>query len=528
VLVLVSTATLAWGVNLPAHLVVIKGTEFFDGKTKRYVDFPLTDVLQMMGRAGRPQFDTSGKAVIMVAADKKNFYKKFLYESFPVESSLAGVLTDHLNAEIASGTVASRQDALDYLTWTYYFRRLLRNPSYYGVPDAGAGDTAAQRELVTQHLCELIDGCLDELELSGCVQLGDGGDGDGDEDRVAPLALGHVASYYYLSHRTVRQFADELSSSTDVGGVLQLLSDAAEFDEMPVRHNEEAQNEEMAAHCRFAVPAMWDDPHVKTLILLQCHVARSKLPVSDFALDQRSALAQAIRVLQAMIDVAASDGYLRTTLHIAAVVQMLKQARWFDDCPLGTLDAALTPAHCERLRAGRVAVPEQGGRGGGGGAVPVSLPALVHASQAARERAFQAAGVPEHVAARALAALRQLPKVQVQFHLSAELDESAAPATKFAPGSGVALNLTLRRLNGAPGAGGAQAPLFPKASPEALWVIVGDSGSDDLLALRRARADERGSSALVLFDAPDEPGHYVRQLYVINDSYIGLGSGVRH
>lgn len=35
--VLIATSTLAWGVNLPAHLVIIKGTEYFDGKTKRYV-----------------------------------------------------------------------------------------------------------------------------------------------------------------------------------------------------------------------------------------------------------------------------------------------------------------------------------------------------------------------------------------------------------------------------------------------------------------------------------------------------------
>jgi replicative superfamily II helicase len=35
--VLVATSTLAWGVNTPAHLVIIKGTEFFDGKIKRYV-----------------------------------------------------------------------------------------------------------------------------------------------------------------------------------------------------------------------------------------------------------------------------------------------------------------------------------------------------------------------------------------------------------------------------------------------------------------------------------------------------------
>ena len=53
--VLIATATVAWGVNFPAHLVVVKGTEYFDPKQKRYVDMPITDVLQMMGRAGRPQ-----------------------------------------------------------------------------------------------------------------------------------------------------------------------------------------------------------------------------------------------------------------------------------------------------------------------------------------------------------------------------------------------------------------------------------------------------------------------------------------
>ena len=58
------------------------------GMCRRYVDFPITDVLQMMGRAGRPQYDRHGVAVIMVHEPKKSFYKKFLYEPFPVESSL--------------------------------------------------------------------------------------------------------------------------------------------------------------------------------------------------------------------------------------------------------------------------------------------------------------------------------------------------------------------------------------------------------------------------------------------------------
>ena len=48
--------------------------------------FAVSDVLQMMGRAGRPQFDDQGFAVILVHDVKKHFYKKFIYEPFPVES----------------------------------------------------------------------------------------------------------------------------------------------------------------------------------------------------------------------------------------------------------------------------------------------------------------------------------------------------------------------------------------------------------------------------------------------------------
>ena len=107
--VLVATSTLAWGVNLPAHMVIVKGTEYFDGKQRKFVDFAITDVLQMVGRAGRPQFDTEAVACVFAHDIKKNFYKKFLYEPFPVESNLLDVLPDHLNAEIVAGTIQSKE-----------------------------------------------------------------------------------------------------------------------------------------------------------------------------------------------------------------------------------------------------------------------------------------------------------------------------------------------------------------------------------------------------------------------------------
>jgi replicative superfamily II helicase len=53
--ILVCTATLAWGVNLPAHTVVIKGTQVYSPEKGGFVDLGMLDVGQIFGRAGRPQ-----------------------------------------------------------------------------------------------------------------------------------------------------------------------------------------------------------------------------------------------------------------------------------------------------------------------------------------------------------------------------------------------------------------------------------------------------------------------------------------
>lgn len=50
--VLVSTATLAWGVNLPAHTVIIKGTQVYSPVKGAWDELSPQDMMQMMGRAG--------------------------------------------------------------------------------------------------------------------------------------------------------------------------------------------------------------------------------------------------------------------------------------------------------------------------------------------------------------------------------------------------------------------------------------------------------------------------------------------
>ncbi len=68
-----TTSTLAQGVNLPARLVVIKSTYCYKGPKVGYVDYNKIEIDQMIGRAGRPQYDNKGVGVIMT--EKENVEK---------------------------------------------------------------------------------------------------------------------------------------------------------------------------------------------------------------------------------------------------------------------------------------------------------------------------------------------------------------------------------------------------------------------------------------------------------------------
>ena len=288
----------------------MKGTEYYDGKISRYVDYPLTDVLQMIGRAGRPGFDTEGRAVVLVESSKKNFYKKFLYTPFPVESCLRERLCENLNAEIANETIRSLLDATGYLTWTFFARRVKANPSFYGA-------TSSSDSAVEEFLLSVAKDTITKLQSEGCLIT----EGDEVDDNVQPTTLGIASSGFYLKYNTPKQMQfglreaarlvmEEVKSSADfkdyekqslvglspflpssridelsISWLLYSLSSSHEFDELPVRHNEEVLNEEMSDRVAWGAdtasvqspesnyiyrsPDVYADPHTKCFLLIQ-------------------------------------------------------------------------------------------------------------------------------------------------------------------------------------------------------------------------------------------------------------------
>ncbi|XP_053615369.1 activating signal cointegrator 1 complex subunit 3 [Plodia interpunctella] len=507
--VLICTATLAWGVNFPAHLVVIKGTEYYDGKQKRYVDMPITDVLQMMGRAGRPQYDNEGVAVVLVHDQKKNFYKKFLYEPFPVESSLLEVLADHLNAEIVAGTVQTKQDILDYLTWTYFFRRLLKNPSYYKLE-------SAEPQHVNRYLSDLVQTSLDALASAGTVEI------EEDQRTVHCTWLGRIASYYYLSYKTMAHFSYHLQSNLNTDALLRVLADAEEYATLPVRHNEDIQNGELAQQCRLPVdPLSLDSSNVKAFLLLQAHMTRLPLPNTDYLTDTKSVLDQTIRILQAMIDTSAENGWLSVCLSCQTLMQSIVQARWPADSPLTTLPhvdsqhlymfsqmTKDTNKPCTMLNGLKVACAKN-----------YELLARY------MRREFE-----EHQIEQIYKAICDLPTLDVKLYVrglwfdgESEQDKHIKQPQKrdqWMPIHGdqeYTLVIEVSRRGGNPN--NVLCPRFPRGKNEGWFLTLGTVDNGELHALKRAPAK---GTAQVTFYTPSYTGRIIYTIYIMSDSYMGL------
>lgn len=222
--VLVCTATLAWGVNLPAHAVIIKGTEIYDSKQGSFVDLGILDVLQIFGRAGRPQFDTSGEGTIITTYDKLNHYLSLLTNQFPIESNFIQYLADNLNAEVTLGTITSVDEAIEWLSYTYLYVRMRINPQIYGMnyADVMEDPTLERRRK------ELIHDAAMRLDKAKMVRY---------NVRTGDLNvtdLGRTASHFYVKYDTVEIFNEMIHPSMNEGEILNMMSHAHEFQQLKV------------------------------------------------------------------------------------------------------------------------------------------------------------------------------------------------------------------------------------------------------------------------------------------------------
>ena len=370
---LFSTSTLAWGVNLPARCVVIRDTKYHDpleGET----DISPLDVLQMLGRAGRPGYDDVGYGWVVCDRSDADKYRRLLREGKEIESRLAGDLESHLNAEISMGTIRGLEDVMEWLETTFYYVRARSKPAEYGFDG----------------LRDRVRDTLDSLIEDGFVDAGD-------DLAIGPTSLGRLASKYYLRLDTAREFhALAGRERLTVDAVLETVAAAGEFDSVSARSAEsDAIDRILDGH-----DTELEDGHRKVFAILLAGMADS-IP-SDLRSDAWVIRQNALRLLAALSEFLDRFAGSRAANLACRVEARVEHGVSREAVPLTAIDG-VGSGRAERLA----------------GAGLTSPAAVVDAGP----EALANAGMSDSVAERIVEAARDCPRIDVDW---GEFPESIA------------------------------------------------------------------------------------------------------
>ncbi|MHA1339198.1 MAG: DEAD/DEAH box helicase [Promethearchaeota archaeon] len=128
--VIVSTPTLAAGVNTPARRVIIKSIYRYNPKVGGMVKIPINEYKQMSGRAGRPQYDPYGESII-VAPSSERGKKIALYYIFGEPEGIYSKLNNselleiHLLGNICMKKEISYSEILDFMKNSFIYSQML-------------------------------------------------------------------------------------------------------------------------------------------------------------------------------------------------------------------------------------------------------------------------------------------------------------------------------------------------------------------------------------------------------------------
>lgn len=202
--ILASTPTLAAGVNLPARRVVVSSIFRYDGKKGAGAPISVLEYKQLCGRAGRPQYDKSGEAIIVTAKyDADEIIDHYVHgEPEPIESKITSdeALRVHTLSVIVTSPGIKRDKLLEFFLKTLGGAQSSKSTIKFGID-------IATRFLQNQKLIT------------------------SKSDRFAATEFGKKISMLYIDPMTAISFRDALEDAREgcTLGFLHLITQANEF-----------------------------------------------------------------------------------------------------------------------------------------------------------------------------------------------------------------------------------------------------------------------------------------------------------
>ncbi|KAK3739517.1 hypothetical protein QZH41_016197 [Actinostola sp. cb2023] len=274
--VLFATSTLAVGVNLPAHLVIIKSTHCYQMGV--FTEYSETQVLQMIGRAGRPQFDTSATAVIMTtAASKKLTSYSVLKEKY------SALLQGTQNIE----------------------SRIQKNPTHYGIP------SGLSKDALEQKLQDLCIQNLNTLEKGTLIKMDDGFD-------LKPAEPGRLMARYCIAYDTMKEFLSVEGSET--------LADMLRVSEKRILNGLNKDKNKLTI--RFPVNGKIKSTDQKVSCLIQATLGC--LAISEFSLNQdvTKIFRSGQRVTRCLVELSMLRNEYKALLNAIVIAKCMKARLW--------------------------------------------------------------------------------------------------------------------------------------------------------------------------------------------------------
>ncbi|KAI8141933.1 Sec63 Brl domain-containing protein [Fennellomyces sp. T-0311] len=320
-----TTSTLALGVNLPAHLVIIKSTKCY--QSGALVDYSDIELLQMIGRAGRPGLEDSGCAVILTTSDMERRYQTILCGTTPIESCLHQNLVEHMMTEICLATVTDIESSIQWLKSTFLYTRIQKNPTRYRLHDDPSDAQRPVPEKVLRDICETCISTLTANDLAESTPTGRG------SNQITATAYGTAMDRYYIKLGTMITIlkAERCSSIKDV---LSLVSKAEEFEFMRFTTGEKPflNAIQKNANIRFPISGKVATIADKVFLVIQCVLGDISLHGgnmgSSLALSTFQMLQYACRVAKCIIDCSVYDHNAIRLKHTLDLYRSLQAKMW--------------------------------------------------------------------------------------------------------------------------------------------------------------------------------------------------------
>ncbi|CAM9017925.1 unnamed protein product [Wickerhamomyces anomalus] len=470
-----------------ANLVIVLSTQFYEGKEHRYIDYPINELLEMIG-CSQGENGESDKVMILTNNSKRDYYRKFLNESLPVESFLNVFLHDAFLNEISTGLIKSRQDCIDWLTFSYFYRRLQANPSFYGVKDISHVG-------LSSYLTELVESTLNELSEAKLIELEENDEDEEEEEEeeeeeISPLDGALVASYHNVSFITMQTFILSLTRKSKLKSILEIITSASEFDSLPIRQHETSILNKIynRVPIKSSSDANFESPYLKAFILLQAHFSRLNLP-PDLASDQRFILEKVLTLLYTAVDLLSSEGYLNA-MYAMDLSQMVVQAVWDTDSPLKQIPF-VDDATIERASKYKVE----------------SVFDIMSIEDDERDDILRLSDRPLNQVAEFV---NKYPNIEISYSL--DLSE---PIVSNDP-KRLVVNVT---RDEEPEDLEVVAPFYPFSKAENWWVVLGDSQTRQLYAIQKLALSKEEQQVKLDFTIP-RAGHHNLSIWCMCDSYV--------